>query len=61
MEQREIVDLIVEQIKDRDKIIDKLLKEREDLISIKKLNVIKDFAPYLVILVWIVFYFCTTW
>lgn len=61
MEQREIVDLIVEQIKDRDKIIDKLLKEREDLISIKKLNVVKDFAPYVVILVWIVFYFCTTW
>ena len=61
MEQRELIDLIIEQIKERDKIIDKLLNERKSLINIQKVTLFKDFAPYAIMIVWIVFYFCTTW
>ena len=61
MEQKELIDLIIEQIKARDKIIDKLLNERKSLINIQKVTLFKDFAPYIVIIVWTIFYFCTTW
>ena len=61
MEQRELIDLIIEQIKERDKIIDKLLNERKSLINIQKVTLFKDFAPYAIMIVWIAFYFCTTW
>ena len=61
MEQRELIDLIIEQIKQRDKIIDKLLNERKSLINIQKVTLFKDFAPYVVMIVWIILYFCTTW
>ena len=61
MEQRELIDLIIEQIKERDNIIDKLLNERKSLINIQKVTLLKDFAPYAIMIVWIVFYFCTTW
>lgn len=62
---KEVIELFEKQIDSRDKIINKLLEERKEVIEIDKKkiirNLIKDLAPYIIMIIWIIFYFCTKW
>lgn len=61
MDNKEIIDLFMQQIEDRNKIIDSLLSERRLLVKTSRADTFKDFMPYIVMVIWIIFYFCTNW
>lgn len=65
MDVKEVIELFEKQIESRDRIINKLLEERKEVLESNKKKIInqliKDIAPYAIMVVWIIFYFCTKW
>lgn len=61
MEQKEINELFLQQINDRNKIIAKLLDERKNERRINWISLIKDSFLFIIIIFMIYGYFFTDW
>ena len=61
MDQKEINEIFLQQINDRNKIIDKLLEERKNERRINWISLIKDSFLFIIILFMIYGYFFVYW
>lgn len=61
MEQRELNDLFIQQIEDRNKIIDKLLDERKSEIRLNWIDFLKDLFMFIIIIFMVWSYFWGDW
>lgn len=61
MEQRELNDLFMQQIEDRNKIIDKLLDERKSERRLNWIDFLKDLFMFIIIIFMIWSYFWGDW
>lgn len=61
MEQRELNDLFIQQIEDRNKIIDKLLDERKSERRLNWIDFLKDLFMFIIIIFMVWSYFWGDW